>query len=326
MTDLSTTYLGLKLRTPLVPSASPLTQELDSVRRLEDAGASALVLYSVFEEKPAAGSTPESKHGYSALERYTSHLRRVKESVSIPVIGSIGASTQEGWVEYARQIQQAGADALELNLYQVPSQLDTSALVIEDGYVDTVRAVRSSLNIPVTAKLSPFFTSLAHVAKRLDAAGVDGLVLFSRFYQPDINLDELAIQPSVLLSTSEALRLPLTWIGILYGRVKASLAGTSGVHNPQDIVKLLLAGADVTMVCSTLLRNGISHLRDMESGLRQWMEKHELESLKDMKGSLSQVRCADPEAFERAQYINAVKGVQNVVVTGREAWRILTGS
>jgi dihydroorotate dehydrogenase (fumarate) len=188
-----------------------------------------------------------------------------------------------------------------------------------------VKAVKSVVKIPVAAKLTPFFSNMAHMAKRFDEAGVDGLVLFNRFYQPDIDLDALEIQPSVLLSTSQDLRLPLTWIGILFGRIKASLAGSSGVHSPEDVVKLLLVGADVTMVCSTLLRNGVNHLGDLEAGLRQWVEKHEYNSVTQMRGGLSQIRCPDAGAFERAQYVNAVKGIQNVVLTGREAWRVLSG-
>lgn len=321
MPDLSTTYLGLKLRSPLVASASPLTQELDSVRRLEDAGSSAIVFHSVFEEVGKESQAPSTL----ALDHYLKHFRKAKESAHIPLIASLCATTSSGWKEYARQIEQAGADAIELNLYQVPSQADVAGTELEDGYVTALRTVKAAVKIPVAAKLTPFFTSMANMAKRFDAAGADGLVLFSRFYQPDVNLDALEIQPNVLLSTPEALRLPLTWIGMLFGRIRASLAGTSGVHAPEDVVKLLLVGADVTMVCSALLRHGISHLRDLEAGLRHWMEKREYNSVDQMKGTLSQLRSKDPAAFERAQYINAVKGVQNVVLTGREAWRILSG-
>lgn len=321
MIDLSTTYLGLKLQSPLVPSASPLTHELDSVLQLEDAGAAAIVFHSVFEETAPA----DAASARPALDHYVSHLRGAKEAVGVPLIASLGALTTAGWIEYARELEQAGADALELNMYQVPSQADVSGADLEKGYVDVVKEVKSAVKIPVAAKLTPFFTSVSNMAKRLDDAGVDGLVLFSRFYQPDINLEALAIEPSVLLSGPQSLRLPLTWIGILFGRVKADLAGTSGVHSPDDVVKLLLAGADVTMSCSALLRNGVTHLRGLEAGLRQWLEKHEFESVAAIKGSLSQIRCPDPAAFERAQYINAVKGLQNVVLTGREAWRILSG-
>jgi dihydroorotate dehydrogenase (fumarate) len=321
MIDLSTTYLGLTLRTPLVTSASPLTQELDSVRRLEDAGASAIVFHSLFEENVRKEGSP-SPH---ALDNYLTHLRSAKGVVSVPVIASLCASTSNGWTEYAKQIEQAGANAIELNLYQFPSQVNVPGSELEDGYVEIVKAVKSVVKIPVAAKLTPFFSNMAHMAKRFDETGVDGLVLFNRFYQPDINLDALEIQPSVLLSTSQDLRLPLTWIGILFGRIKASLAGSSGVHSPEDVVKLLLVGADVTMVCSTLLRNGVNHLGDLEAGLRQWVEKHEYNSVTQMRGGLSQLRCPDAGAFERAQYVNAVKGIQNVVLTGREAWRVLSG-
>ena len=323
MTDLSTTYLGLKLRTPFVPSASPLAQELDSIRRLEDAGASAIVLHSLFEE------TAQSNAAYvparPALDHYVSHLYKANDATDIPVIASLCAATPDGWIMYSHQLEQAGADALELNLYQVPSQADIPGSDLENAYVQAVKEVKSAVKIPVAAKLTPFFTSMANMAKRFDEAGADSLVLFNRFYQPDINLESLEIQPNVLLSTAQALRLPLTWIGILFGRVKANLAGSGGVHTAEDAVKLLLAGADVTMVCSALLRNGISHLRDLESGLRTWLEKHDCSSVAAIKGSLSQIRCKDPAAFERAQYVNAVKGMQSVVLTGREAWRILSG-
>jgi dihydroorotate dehydrogenase (fumarate) len=321
MIDLSTTYLGLKLRTPLVPSASPLTRELDSLRRLEDAGASAIVMYSVFEESSQIEQVPARL----ALESYLDHIHRAKEAVSVPVIASLGALTARGWTDYARQIEQAGVDAIELNLYQVPSQLDIPGEEIEKGYVETLKAVRSAVKVPVAAKLTPYFTSMANMAKRFDEAGAGALVLFNRFYQPDINLEELEIQPNVLLSTPQALRLPLTWIGILYGRIKANLAASGGVHGTEDAVKLLLAGADVTMLCSALLQKGIRRLHEVELGLRNWMELHECGSVAEMRGKLSQLRCPDPTAFERAQYINAVKGVEKVVVTGREAWRMLRG-
>jgi dihydroorotate dehydrogenase (fumarate) len=203
--------------------------------------------------------------------------------------------------------------------------LDVPGGEVEKGYVETVKAVRSAVKIPVAAKLTPFFSSMANMAKRFDEAGAGALVLFNRFYQPDINLEELEIQPNVLLSTPQAMRLPLTWIGILNGRIKANLAASGGVHGAEDVVKLLLVGADVTMLCSALLQNGIRHLHEVELGLRKWMQEHEYGSVAEMRGSLSQLRCPDPAAFERAQYINAVKGVQKVVVTGREAWRILGG-
>jgi len=323
MPDLSAKYLGLKLRTPLVASASPLTHELDGVRRLEDGGASAIVLHSLFEESGATskGRTDERP----ALDQYLSLLRTAKEAIAVPLIGSLGATTLDGWTDYAKRIEQAGADALELNVYQVPSQADVAGADLENAYVEIVRTVKSAVKIAIAAKLTPFFTSMSNMARRFDEAGADGLVLFNRFYQPDIDLNAMEIQPHVLLSTSEALRLPLTWIGMLFGRVKASLAGTSGVHSYQDAAKLILAGADATMMCSALLRHGVSQLHEVENGLQRWMEKHEYASVAEIKGKLSQLNCPDPAAFERAQYLNAVKGIQNVVVTGREAWRILTG-
>jgi dihydroorotate dehydrogenase (fumarate) len=345
MIDLSTTYMGLKLRTPLVPSASPLSQELDSIRRLEDSGASAVVLYSLFEEQlrqesveldhrlsehsesfaEALSYLPEPTEFRVGPEGYLNHIRKAKQAVGIPIIASLNCATAGGWIDYARQVEQAGAAAIECNIYAIPSNPDITAAEIEQTYVDIVKAVKSAVTIPVAVKLSPFFSNMANMAKRLDQAGANALVLFNRFYQPDINLDELEIQPNVLLSTPQALRLPLTWIGILFGRVRANLAATSGVHGPEDVIKLLMVGADVTMLCSTLLRNGISHLGYIEEGLLEWMDKHEYDSVQQMKGSMSQLRCPDPSAFERAQYMKAVKGVQHVMVTSREAWRILTG-
>jgi dihydroorotate dehydrogenase (fumarate) len=345
MIDLSTSYLGLELRTPLVPSASPLSQEIDNIRRLEDAGASAVVLYSLFEEQlrqeefeldhHLSSSTnsfaesqsffPQPNEFHLGPEGYLDHIRKAKDAVSIPVIASLNGATVGGWTRYAKQIEQAGADALECNIYSIPANPAISSAEIEQNYIDILRAVKSSVSIPVAVKLSPFFSNLANMAKRLDDASANGLVLFNRFYQPDIDLEELELTPNVLLSTPQALRLPLTWIGILYGRVKASLAATSGIHGPQDVIKLLMVGANVTMLCSTLLRNGINHVRHIEHGLIEWMEQHEYESIRQMQGSMSQLRCPDPGAFERAQYMRAVKSVQHVLVTGREAWKMLSG-
>lgn len=345
MVDLSTEYLGLKLRTPLVPSASPLSQEISSIKRLEDAGASAVVLYSLFEEQlrqesleldyrlaehteSFAESTsffPHATEFHLGPEGYLEHIRKAKEAVKIPLIASLNGTTVGGWTRYAREIQQAGADALECNIYYIPTDPNLSSAQVEQTYIEILSAVKSSVTIPVAVKLSPFFSNLANMAKRLDATGANGLVLFNRFYQPDIDLEELEVKPNVLLSTPQALRLPLTWIGILYGRIKAGLAASSGVHEPQDVIKLLMVGANVTMLCSTLLRNGINHIRYIEQGVRDWMEQHEYESVQQMRGSMSQIRCADPGAFERAQYMRAVKGIQHVLVTGRESWRLLSG-
>ncbi len=345
MLDLTTQYLGITLRTPLVPSASPLSQEIDGIRRLEDAGAAAVVLYSLFEEQLRLDAQ-ELDHNLSAgtesyaesltflpevgpfrlgPEGYLNHIRKAKEAVKVPIIASLNGTTVGGWTDYAKQIQQAGADALECNIYWIVTDPELSSADVEQRYVDIVKAVKAAVTIPVAVKLSPYFSNMANMARRLDDAGADGLALFNRFYQPDIDLDELELKPNVLLSTPQALRLPLTWIGILFGRVTASLAATSGVHGPEDVVKLLMVGANVTMLCSTLLRNGINHLRYVEQGLRDWMGAHEYESVKQMQGSMSQLRCPDPGAFERAQYMKGVKGIQHVMVTGREAWRLLNG-
>jgi dihydroorotate dehydrogenase (fumarate) len=330
--DLSTKYLGLQLRTPLVASASPLSHEISGIRSLEDAGASAVVLYSLFEEQLRqenlelerdlnAGTEsfaesltyfPKTSEFRTGPEGYLEHIRKAKDAVNIPIIASLNGSTLGGWTKYAKQIEQAGADAIECNLYFIPTNMEVSGSEVENAYLDILREVKTSVQIPVAAKLSPFFSNMSNMAKRLDQMGTDGLVLFNRFYQPDIDLEELEIKPNVLLSGPQALRLPLTWIGILYGRIRASLAATSGVHGPEDVIKLLMVGADVTMLCSALLRNGIPHLRHVEEGVLEWMAEHEYESVHQMQGSMSQQRCPDPGAFERAQYMRAVKGLQHV--------------
>jgi len=250
---------------------------------------------------------------------------KAKEAVDIPVIASLNCSTRGGWIKYAERIEQAGADAIECNIYFLPTRMESSGADIEKVYLDILREVKMSVHIPIAVKLSPFFSNMANMAKRLDDGGADGLVLFNRFYQPDVDLEELEIRPNVLLSTSHELRLPMTWIGILYGRLRASLAASSGVHGPEDVIKLLMVGANVTMLCSSLMRNGIGHLREIERGVRQWMVDHEYESVHQMQGSMSQLRCPDPQAFERAQYMRAVKGMSHVMVTGEEAWRVLAG-
>ncbi len=336
-------YLGLKLRTPLVASASPLSHDLDNIRRLEEAGASAVVLYSLFEEQlrqerfelehhltagtdsfaEASSFLPQPSEFHVGPEGYLKLIHQAKKAVSIPIIASLNGTTVGGWTQYAQLIQQAGADALECNIYFLATDPDVASTDIEDQYLEIVEAVKSVVSIPVAVKVSPFFSNMANMAKRFDEAGADALVLFNRFYQPDINLEELEIEPNVLLSTAHELRLPLTWIGILYGRIRANLAATTGVHGPEDAIKLLMAGADVTMLCSTLLRNGIHHLRHIEKGIVKWMEDHEYESVEQMKGSMSQLRCPNPGAFERAQYMKAVKSVQHVVLSSREAWKVL---
>jgi dihydroorotate dehydrogenase (fumarate) len=333
--DLTTKYLGMQLRTPLVVSASPLSQEIGGIRKLEDAGASAVVLYSLFEEqlhKEAldlelhlnAGTEsfaesltyfPHSSEFHTGPEGYLDHIRKAKAAVDIPIIASLNGATLGGWTKFARQIEQAGADAIECNLYFIPTNMDISGAETEKIYTEILREVKGAVHIPVAVKLSPFFSNFAHVAKQFDQLGADGLVLFNRFYQPDIDLEELEIIPNVLLSTPQALRLPLTWIGILHGRIQASMAATSGVHGPEDVIKLLMVGADVTMMCSALISNGIGHLRQVEQGVQEWMQVHEYESVQQMQGSMSQLHCPDPGAFERAQYMRAVKGLQHVLRT-----------
>ncbi len=326
--DLTTTYLGLKLRTPLVPSAcGPLSNSLDKVRALEDAGASAIVMHSLFEEEILHESQKLDRYltygSYSYAEALSYFPSRestrwiltatwnisieAKRAVAIPVIGSLNGVSSGGWVKFARDIEEAGADALELNIYYVPTDLDLPGIEVEQMYVNVLEDVKRTVKIPVAIKLGPFFSNVAHMAKRLCNAGADGLVMFNRFYQPDIDLDQLEVIPNVLFSTPQALRLPLRWIAILYGRLQVSLAGTSGIHTSEDVIKMLMAGADVTMLCSTLLKNGLGRMKQIEEQMVKWMEEHEYTSVDQMKGSMSQKSCPHPAAFERANYMKALK-------------------
>jgi dihydroorotate dehydrogenase (fumarate) len=324
--NLTTNYLGLKLRTPLVPSASPLSENIDDIKKMEDAGASAVVLYSLFEEQlrqdraelhqsmeqgtesfaEALTYFPEPESFNLGPEEYLKHIAQAKQAVRIPIIASLNGSSTGGWTSYAKQIQQAGADALELNIYSIPTDMKLSGADVEQTYLDILKAVKSEVTIPVAVKMSPFFTNFASMAKKLDAAGANGLVLFNRFYQPDIDLDSLEVKPNILLSTPMAMRVPLRWIAILHGRLRASLAATSGIHRASDVLKMLMAGADVTMLCSVLLRHGIPQISAIERDLIAWMEEHEYESVSQLKGSLSQKNCPAPSAFERAQYMRAI--------------------
>lgn len=329
--NLSTTYLGLNLRSPLVVgAAAPLTEDIDNIKRIEDAGGAAVVLHSLFEEQltqeqyelhyhtsvhnesfaEALTYFPEPTIFNVGPEEYLNHIRRAKEMVNIPIIASLNGSTWGGWTDYARQLEQAGADALELNIYYVPTDFDLTASQIELNYLNILGLVKSAVNIPVAIKLSPFFNNMANMAKQLTDAGADGLVLFNRFYQPDINIEDLEVQPNMLLSTPQAMRLPMRWIAILYGRLEVDLAATSGIHKPQDVLKMLMAGANITMLVSVLLRHGIEHIQVIETGMRQWMEEHEYESVKQMQGSMSQINCPDESAFERAQYMKAIQSYQ----------------
>jgi dihydroorotate dehydrogenase (fumarate) len=324
--DLTTTYLSLNLKNPLVASASPLSKKVSTARRLEDAGAAAIVLYSLFEEQithesheldhslergthsyaEALSYFPDLDHYNTGPEPYLDHLRRVKEAVSIPVIGSLNGISPGGWVRYARFIEEAGADALELNLYAVPTDPGVTSAELEGEYIELMREVRASVTIPIAVKLSPFFTSLPHMAQRFVEVGANGLVLFNRFYQPDFDLESLEVVPNLDLSTSHDLRLPLRWIAILYARIQADFALTSGVHSAQDVLKAMMAGARVAMTTSALLRNGPERLWHMLADMEEWMTAHEYTSIREMQGSMSQRAVADPATFERANYLKAL--------------------
>ena len=328
--DLTTNYLGLKLRSPLVVSASPLSEDIDNLKRMEDAGAAAIVLYSLFEEqlkqdrlelhaKLQQGTEsfaesltyfPEADEYKLGPEEYLKHIAAAKKATRIPIIASLNGSSVGGWTEYAKQIQKAGADALELNIYYIPTDMNLTGTEVEMTYLDILKAVKANVSIPVAVKLSPFFSNFANMAKRLDQAGADGLVLFNRFYQPDIELETLEVKPNILLSTPMAMRLPLRWIALLHGKVKASLAATSGIHRASDALKMLMVGADVTMLCSTVIRHGIPQIAMIERELTDWLVEHEYESVKQLKGSLSQKNCPEPAAFERAQYMKALTGYE----------------
>lgn len=333
MPDLKTTYLGLPLKNPLVASASPLSKRISSVQRLEEAGASAIVLYSLFEEQlnhesqeldhyleRGSHSHAEALSYFPDLEFYNlepdfylEHLYEVKQAVDIPVIASLNGISTGGWVEYAQKMEQAGADALELNIYYLPTEFDLSSAELEETYVQLVRDVRARVRIPIALKLSPFFTALPYVAKRFVQAGADGLVLFNRFYQPDFDLDALEVAPNIELSTSHDLRLPLRWIAILYHRLAVDFALTSGIHNARDVVKGIMAGANVTMMTSELLAHGIDRLAQIRADLQFWMEEHEYESITEMRGCMSQQAVAEPAAFERANYMKALNTFDNRV-------------
>jgi len=326
--DLRTEYLGLKLRDPLVPSASPLSEEIGNLKRMEDAGAGAVVLHSLFmeqvdrEAKTLNFYLGQGTHSYAESlsffpepgelrfgpYEYLEHLKRAKDALAIPVIASLNGSISAHWVVAAEIIEQAGADALELNLYHIPADAATPGSEVEERQLEVVRAVRAAVRLPLAVKMAPFYSSTGWMARRLVEAGADGLVLFNRFYQPDIDLESLELKSHVLLSTPQTLRLPLRWIAVLHGRVAASLAATGGIHGHEDALKALLVGADVVMLCSALLRLGIPHLEAVRSGLVRWMEEREFSSVEELKGSMSQRSCADPTAFERAQYMKALTG------------------
>ena len=326
MIDLATKYLGLALKNPIVASASPLCDSIDRIRRLEDHGIGAVVLPSLFEEQltlesetldadlfRGAESFAESLNYFPDLttynlgpEGYLELIRKAKASVSIPVIGSLNGVTSGGWIRYAREMEQAGADAIELNIYSIVSDPDLTAGRVEEGYAELVREVKRSVGIPVAVKLSPFFSAPANMAKQLDGAGADALVLFNRFYQPDLDLELLEVVPSLTLSSPEELLLRLHWVAIIFGRVGADLAITGGVHSAQDVLKAVMAGARVTMMTSALLHNGIEHVGAVLRDLLIWMEEHEYESIRQMCGSMSQRNVPNPAAFQRPNYVRVL--------------------
>jgi len=303
--DLSTTYLGMKLRTPLVPSASPLSEDLSKIKQMEQAGASAVVLYSLFEEQ-TEGDAATGQEFRVGPKVYLEHVRRAKSAVKIPIIASLNCTTLGGWLSYTRQITEAGADALELNIYRIPTQPEVPGSAIEETYIDIVRTVRAATKIPLAVKLSPYFSNFANMAERFDVLGTDGLVLFNRFYQPDIDLEKMEVTPNLTLSVPADMRLSLHWIGILYGKIRASLAATSGIYQAYDVIKMVMAGADVTMLCSALMRYGIAHIQKVEMETAAWLEDHQFGSLTEIKGRMSQQNCPDPSAFERAQYVRGL--------------------
>ncbi len=324
--DISTTYMGMKLRSPLVASASPLWDNIDNIKRAEDAGAGAVVLFSLFEEQirherelvnyylshqadsfpEALTIFPEPPTYHARPDEYLELIHRARQAVSIPIIASINGTSIGSWTKFSRRMQEAGANALELNIYHIPTDLETAGSDVEQTYIDILSAVKHTVSLPVAVKLSPYFSNMANMARRLDNAGADALVLFNRFYQPDINLETLEVEPHVLLSTPQALRLPLRWVAILHGRIRASLAATSGIHTHEDALKVLLAGANVAMMTSALLKNGIDYLGEVQREMVAWLETNEYESVNQLRGSLSQINSPDPAAFERVQYMRAL--------------------
>lgn len=334
--DLSTRYLGLTLKHPVIASSTPLSETLEGIKLLEDSGASAVVMFSLFEEQirceneafdylldSGCDSFAESLNYFPHIDRspkgpdhYLKLVSKAVEATDIPIIGSLNGVTSEGWIDYARQIQDAGAHALELNIFFIPTDIDMLPSDVEQRYFDILQAVKSSVSIPVAIKLSPFFSSIGNMAKRLSAAGADGLVLFNRFYQPDIDLDRLQVDPRASLSTPEEIRLPLLWIAVLYGRIEASLAASRGVHSAKEIVKYLLAGADVVTVASALMRNGPQYLQTLVDDLEQWLSARNYHSLDEVRGVMSRLNAANPEAFERVNYIKILESFDNTLASG----------
>jgi dihydroorotate dehydrogenase (fumarate) len=329
---LTTNYLGLTLKSPIVASSSPLSQNIDSIKRLEDAGAAAVVMYSLFEEQitfdsfyvdyylnRGIESYPESLSYFPEMQSYNAWpdeymnlIRRAKEAVDIPILGSLNGVSLGGWIDYAGMIEDAGADALELNVYFVPTDVNLTGEEVEYVYLDLLQEVRRTVSIPVAVKLSPHFSSIPNMSARLVEAGANGLVFFNRFYQPDLDLETLQVVPRVVLSNSSELRLPLRFVAILYERLLVDFAITTGIHTSEDVLKGLMAGAKVTMMASELLRNGIKRIGQIQEEMRRWMEEHEYRSVGQMIGSMSQKNCAEPAAFERANYLKTLASYQPI--------------
>ena len=332
--DFTTNYMGLKLQHPIVASAGPLSGTLDGIKRLEDGGAAAVVMFSLFEENirhedeafshlmesgtqsfaESLSYFPDVDSFHVGPDSYLNLLRQASESVKVPIIASLNCVTGEGWIDYAKQMQQAGASGLELNIYSVEADLGATSEEVEQRYLDILAAVKSTVKIPVALKLSPFFSAMGHMAKRLDQAGADGLVLFNRFYQPDIDIQALEVKPSLGLSSAGEIRLPLLWIALLHGKLNASLAATRGVEKPDEVIKYLLAGADVVMTTSALLRHGPSYMTVLLDGLKAWMEARRFSSVAQVRGGMSRSNVANPGAFERANYIRELESFQSAYI------------
>lgn len=326
MVDLTTTYLGMKLKNPLVASASPLSEKVETVKRLEESGIAAVVMYSLFEEQiihesleldhfltqgsysssEAVTYLPEAGRYILTPEVYVETVKKLKQAVKIPIFGSLNGVSTGGWIKYAQKIEDAGADALELNIYYLPTDIGLMATELEKAYLTLVRDVRKSIKIPIAVKLNPFFTSLPNMARQLVEAGANGLVLFNRFYQPDLDIENLTVTPNLILSTSHELRLPLRWIAILYGHIQTDFALTTGIHTTEDVIKGVMAGANVTMMASELLQKGIGRVAEIQAGLENWLVEHEYDSVRQMRGSMSQKAVAEPAAFERANYMKVL--------------------
>ncbi|MCB2153870.1 dihydroorotate dehydrogenase-like protein [bacterium] len=325
--DLSTKYMGIELKNPVVLGASPLSDQIDVLRAVEDNGAAAVVAHSIFEEQirheelemikhmergadsfaEAITFFPEADDYLVTPDDYLENLRRAKDALDIPVFGSLNGVSVGGWIEYAKKIEETGVDGLELNIYHLPTETDLTPQTVEKRYLDVLDEVKRNVKIPVAMKLGPQFSSFANFAKRLEDEGVDGLVLFNRFYQPDFDLETMSVIPNLVLSNSHELRLPLRWIAILYTRIKVSMALTTGIHQSEDVIKAMMAGADCAQVVSAVLRNGPAVLGKLIAGMEEWMEENEYESVEQMKGALSQHSCPDPTAYERANYMKTLQ-------------------